>query len=96
VLILVILLLLGGARREAAPAAQRRSHPGHCVFGVLLLTAMLYLLQRSRGAFMDTLPQYTVKIGQAIEPVTKRIQKIQENAGKPNPAPTKKGSGSKG
>jgi predicted PurR-regulated permease PerM len=61
------------------------------VFGVLLLTATLYIFYNKGAAFMNTLPQYTVKIRQAIEPVTKRIQKIQENAGKlsPTPAPKK-------
>ena len=60
------------------------------VFGVLLVSAALWVFYGKAAAFMDTLPQYTDKIRQAIEPLTKRIQKIQENAGKLNPAPAPK------
>ena len=63
------------------------------VFGVLLVSAALWVFYGKTAAFMDTLPQYTDKIRQAIEPLTKRIQKIQENAGKLNPAPAPKKKG---
>lgn len=59
-------------------------------FGMLLVSATLGLLYNKAGAFMDTLPQYAGKIRQTVEPLTKRIQKIQENAGKLNPAPAPK------
>jgi predicted PurR-regulated permease PerM len=57
---------------------------------VLLVSATLYVFYDKAAAFMDTLPEYTAKIRQAIEPVANRIQKIQENAGKLNPAPAPK------
>jgi len=60
------------------------------VLGVLVASATLWLLYNKAETFMDTLPQYTGKIRQAVEPLTERIQKIQENAGKLNPAPAPK------
>jgi predicted PurR-regulated permease PerM len=60
------------------------------VLGVLLVSATLYVFYNKAAAFMDTLPEYTVKIRHAIEPFTKKIQKIQENAGQLNPGPAPK------
>jgi len=60
------------------------------VLGVLLVSATLYVFYNKAAAFMDTLPEYTVKIRHAIEPFTKKIQKIQENAGQLNPGPVPK------
>jgi predicted PurR-regulated permease PerM len=59
---------------------------------MILVSATLYVFYEKATSFIDTLPQYAGKIRNAIEPVTKRIQRMQENAGKlnPAPAPTKK------
>jgi predicted PurR-regulated permease PerM len=57
------------------------------VFGMVLVGATLYVFYDKATSFLDTLPQYTAKIRTAIEPVTKQIQRVQENAGKLNPAP---------
>jgi predicted PurR-regulated permease PerM len=55
------------------------------VLGMILASATLCVFYD-----IDTLPQYAGKIRNAIEPVTKRIQRMQENAGKLNPAPATK------
>ncbi|HEX6504303.1 MAG TPA: AI-2E family transporter [Terriglobales bacterium] len=60
------------------------------VFGVVLVSAALWMFYNKAASFMEALPEYTGKIRQTIEPVTKRIQRIQENAGKLNPAPAAK------
>jgi predicted PurR-regulated permease PerM len=60
------------------------------IFGVLLVSTTLYVFYNKAAAFMETLPEYTGKIQHAVEPLTKKIQKIQENAGKLNPAPAPK------
>jgi predicted PurR-regulated permease PerM len=60
------------------------------VLGMILVSATLYVFYDRGAAFIDTLPQYTDKIRRAIEPVTKKIQRLQENAGKLNPAPSQK------
>jgi AI-2 transport protein TqsA len=60
------------------------------VLGMILVSATLYVFYDRATAFIDTLPQYAGKIRNAIEPVTKRIQRMQENAGKLNPAPATK------
>ena len=60
------------------------------VLGVLLVSATLYVFYDKAAAFMEALPEYTAKIRHAVEPVTKKIQRIQENAGKLNPGPAAK------
>ena len=60
------------------------------VVGVLLVSATLWVFYNKTTVFMETLPQYAGKIRQAIEPITKRIQRVQESAGKLNPAPVPK------
>jgi len=60
------------------------------VFAVLLMSATLSVFYNKAAAFMETLPEYTGKIRQAVEPVTKKIQKIQEDAGKLNPGTSPK------
>jgi predicted PurR-regulated permease PerM len=60
------------------------------VLGIVLVSATLYVVYNKAAAFVDALPEYTGKIRQAIEPVTKKIQRLQENAGKLNPAPAPK------
>ena len=60
------------------------------VLGVVLVSASLWVFYSKAAAFIDTLPQYTNKIRQTVEPLTKRIEKIRENAGKLNPAPAPK------
>jgi predicted PurR-regulated permease PerM len=56
------------------------------VLGMILVSVTLYVFYDRATAFIDTLPQYADKIRNAIEPVTKKIQRVQENAGKLNPA----------
>jgi predicted PurR-regulated permease PerM len=60
------------------------------ILGILLVSTTLYVFYNKAAAFMETLPEYTGKIQHAVEPLTKKIQKIQENAGKLNPAPAPK------
>lgn len=60
------------------------------VIGMVLVSASLYMFYDKATTFLDTLPEYTVKIRKAIEPLTKQIQKVQENAGKLSPAPPQK------
>ena len=60
------------------------------VFGMILVGAGLYIFYDKATSFLDYLPQYTSKIRGAIEPLTKQIQRVQENAGKLNPAPSLK------
>src|SRR5260221_202838 len=57
---------------------------------ILLLMATLYVFYNKAAAFMETLPEFTGKVRHAVEPVTKKIQKIQENAGQLNPGPAPK------
>jgi predicted PurR-regulated permease PerM len=58
--------------------------------GMILISTGLYVFYGKATSFVETLPQYAGKIRNAIEPLTKKIQKMQENAGKLNPAPTSK------
>jgi predicted PurR-regulated permease PerM len=61
------------------------------VLGMVLVSATLYVFYDRATTFIDTLPQYAGKIRKAVEPVTQKIQRMQENAGKLYPAgPTKK------
>jgi predicted PurR-regulated permease PerM len=57
------------------------------IVGVILLSATVYVFYNKAAAFVETLPQYAGKIRKAIEPVTQKIERLQENAGKLNPAP---------
>jgi predicted PurR-regulated permease PerM len=60
------------------------------VTGMILVAVALYAGYDKGTAFLDTLPQYTNKIRSTIEPITKRIQRVQEDAGKLNPTPVPK------
>lgn len=61
------------------------------VLGMVLVSATLYVFYDKATTFIDTMPQYASKIRKAIEPITEKIQRMQENAGKLNPAaPTKR------
>src|SRR5437879_1249333 len=57
------------------------------IIGVILLSATSYVFYNKAAAFVETLPQYAGKIRKAIEPVTQKIERLQENAGKLNPTP---------
>ena len=58
---------------------------------MVLVGATLYVFYDRAVMFVDTVPQYTDKIRRAIEPVTNKIQRLQENTQKLSPAaPTKK------
>ena len=56
------------------------------VLGMVLVSATLYVFYGKATTFIDTLPQYAGKIRKAIEPVTEKIQRMQESAGKLNPS----------
>lgn len=56
------------------------------VFGMILVSATFYVFYEKGAAFVDTLPQYAGKIRTAVEPITSKIQRVQENAGKLTPA----------
>jgi predicted PurR-regulated permease PerM len=60
------------------------------IVGMLLVSVAVYVFYEKATSFMDTLPQYTGKIQKAVEPITKKIQRAQESAGKLNPAPVAK------
>lgn len=60
------------------------------VLGMILVSATIYGLYNKASDFFDTLPQYTKKIRNAIEPAVQRLQKMQESAKDLNPAPTTK------
>src|ERR1700758_459041 len=60
------------------------------VFGMIVVSAAFYLFYQKAVVFVDTLPQYADKIRKAVEPITNKIQRVQENAGKLTPAPTSK------
>ena len=57
------------------------------VIGVTILSATVYVFYNKAADFAETLPQYAGKIRKAIEPITQKVEKLQENAGKLNPAP---------
>jgi predicted PurR-regulated permease PerM len=53
---------------------------------MVLVSATFYVFYEKGAAFVDTLPQYAGKIRKAVEPITSKIQRVQENAGKLTPA----------
>src|ERR1700676_3014779 len=57
------------------------------VFGMILLSGTLYAFYNKTTDFIDTLPQYTSKTRKAVAPITDKIQRVQENAGKLSPVP---------
>ena len=57
------------------------------VVGMMLAGAALYLFYNKAAAFTDTLPQYAGKIRKVIEPITEKMERLQENAKELNPAP---------
>jgi predicted PurR-regulated permease PerM len=57
------------------------------VVGIMLLGGTASVFYDKAAAFADTLPQYAGKIRKAIEPITQKMEKLQENAGKLNPGP---------
>ena len=60
------------------------------VLGMILVSATFYVFYEKASGFIDTLPQYAGKIQKAVEPITSKIQRVQENAGKLTPAPPSK------
>jgi AI-2 transport protein TqsA len=60
------------------------------VLGMILVSATAYAFYNKAADFIDTLPQYTNKIRTAVEPITQKIQRVQENAGKLSPVPASK------
>src|SRR5690349_14416735 len=49
------------------------------VVGIILLSATIYVFYNKASDFVETLPQYAGKIRKVIEPVTKKIERLQEN-----------------
>jgi len=58
--------------------------------GMLFVGSMIYLFYGKAADFVDMLPEYAEKIHKQVEPLTNKIQKAQEDAGKLNPAPAAK------
>jgi len=58
--------------------------------GMLLVGSMIYLFYGKASEFVDMLPEYAGKIQKQLQPLTKKIQKAQEDASKLNPAPPAK------
>jgi predicted PurR-regulated permease PerM len=57
----------------------------------ILIGSMIYASYRQVSGAIDDLPEYARRVGEAIAPVTKGIQKVQDSAGRLNPEiPTKK------
>jgi predicted PurR-regulated permease PerM len=56
------------------------------VFGMILVSATFYVFYEKGVAFVNTFPQYADKIRKTVEPITSKIQRVQENAGKLTPA----------
>jgi predicted PurR-regulated permease PerM len=57
------------------------------VLGMILVSAGIYAFYNKAADFVDTLPQYTSKIRNAIKPFVKRVERMQESARDLNPAP---------
>src|SRR6266404_436792 len=60
------------------------------VLGMILVSTTIYGFYNKASDFVDTLPQYTRKIRNAIEPAVQRLQRMQESAKDLNPSPTTK------
>lgn len=61
------------------------------VAGMLLVGTLIYGSYRQVSDAVDNMPQYARRVGQAIAPFTKKVQKVQDSAGRLNDeVPTKK------
>jgi len=60
------------------------------VLGMILVSTTLYSFYSKASDFVETLPQYTRKIRNAIEPAVQRLERMQESARDLNPSPTTK------
>ncbi len=61
------------------------------VVGTLLMGTLIYASYTKVAGTIDELPQYARRVGQAIAPVAKKIEKVQDSAGRLNvEVPTKK------
>jgi len=61
------------------------------VAGTLLIGTLIYASYTKVSGTIDELPQYARRVGQAIAPVAKKIEKVQDSAGRLNAeVPTKK------
>ena len=61
------------------------------VAGTLLIGTLIYASYTRVSGTIDELPQYARRVGQAIAPVAKKIEKVQDSAGRLNAeVPTKK------
>jgi predicted PurR-regulated permease PerM len=59
--------------------------------GTILIAALTYVSYKQVSEQIDAMPRYTQRIGQVIAPFTKRIEKVQDSAGRLNAeVPTKK------
>lgn len=58
--------------------------------GMLVVTGAGYFGYQRMSDFVDELPRYADKLRAGLEPITKKIQRVQENAGKINPNPVPK------
>jgi predicted PurR-regulated permease PerM len=60
------------------------------LLGVVVVASGAYFGYQRVSDFVDEAPRYADKIRGAIEPISKKIQRVQENAGKVNPNPIPK------
>jgi predicted PurR-regulated permease PerM len=55
------------------------------VSGVLLLAFSIYVFYGKASALVDSVPQYTERIREAIKPLSQNIERVQKNAGSLTP-----------
>jgi predicted PurR-regulated permease PerM len=61
------------------------------VTGTVLIATLAYMFYRQVSDVVDDLPQYARRVAQVIAPINKKIQKVQDSAGRLNAEmPTKK------
>ena len=78
------------ARLERLHLPRSASAAVVIVLGMILVSATIYGFYDKASDFVDTLPQYTRKIRNAIEPAVQRLQKMQESAKDLTPTPATK------
>jgi predicted PurR-regulated permease PerM len=54
------------------------------VTGTVLIVTLIYAAYKQVSDVVDELPQYAGRVGQAVAPLTTKIQKVQDSAGRLN------------
>lgn len=60
------------------------------IAGTALIGTAMYGSYRQISSALDQLPQYTLRVRDAIAPITRKIEKVQDTAGKMSPTPSPK------